>query len=207
MDLSKLSKPFEQNDIKFRAGATNQDKSQALALPYITSRAVMDRLDSVVGPANWQDEYRPGPDGGVLCGISILVDNGWITKFDGADNTNIEAVKGGLSDAFKRSAVKWGIGRYLRSLPAIWVRTIPAGKSIRIDEGEARQKCFGKQRGGANGNGSNRQKYIDRINVLITEIEDNGGRVLVPQDDLKKSSLEELIKFGKELKARLEKTE
>ena len=61
--FSELCKPFEQSDIEWRAGATNQDKTRALALAYITSRAVMDRLDEVIGPENWRDEYKPGPDG------------------------------------------------------------------------------------------------------------------------------------------------
>lgn len=141
--IKRLSEAFDPADVEFRAGATNQDKSKALALAYITSRAVMDRLDTVVGPEGWQDQYQPGPHGGVLCGISVKVDGEWITKWDGADNTQVEAVKGGLSDAFKRAAVKWGIGRYLYGLPAVWVTATQRGKSISIDENEARQKLFG----------------------------------------------------------------
>jgi hypothetical protein len=145
MNLSDLKKPFDPSDVEFRAGATNRDKTSALALPYLTSRAVMDRLDEVCGPENWQDLYTSGPDGGVLCGISIRVGEAWITKFDGAENSNIEAIKGGLSDAFKRAGVKWGIGRYLYSLPSIWVKAEPRGNSISIDEDEARKKLFGQQ--------------------------------------------------------------
>jgi hypothetical protein len=33
----------------------------------------------------------------------------------------VEADKGGISDAFKRAAVKWGIGRYLYDLKSPWV--------------------------------------------------------------------------------------
>ena len=44
----------------------------------------------------------------------------WITKWDGADDTHVEATKGGLSDAEKRAAVKWGIGRYLYDLSEGW---------------------------------------------------------------------------------------
>ncbi len=143
-DLTKkLSAKFDPADIEFRAGATNKEKTKALALAYITSRAVMDRLDSVFGPEGWQDQYQPGPQGGVMCGISIKLDGDWITKWDGAGNTQVEAVKGGLSDAFKRAAVKWGIGRYLYALPAVWVTATQRGKSITINEGEARQKLFG----------------------------------------------------------------
>ena len=144
-NLAQLKNPFDPADIGFRAGATTQDKTRALALPYIDSRAVMDRLDAVVGPENWQDSYTAGPQGGVLCSISIRIDGEWVTKRDGADNTQYEAIKGGLSDAFKRAAVKWGIGRYLYSLPAVWVSCEQRGKSVIIDEGEARNKLFGSQ--------------------------------------------------------------
>lgn len=116
-----LAAPFPYEDIEWRAGATNKDKTKALALAYITSRAVMSRLDDVCGPENWKDMYSPGPDGGVMCLLSIRVGDEWITKCDGAENSNIEAVKGGLSDAFKRAAVKWGIGRYLYGLDGVWV--------------------------------------------------------------------------------------
>jgi hypothetical protein len=146
MNLADLKQAFDPSDIEFRAGATNQDKSKALALPYLTARAVMERLDSVCGPENWQDTYQAGPDGGVLCGISIRVGETWITKFDGASNSDIEAVKGGLSDAFKRAAVKWGIGRDLYALPRVWVKAEQRGKSVAIDEDEARAKMFGGQR-------------------------------------------------------------
>jgi hypothetical protein len=119
--FTQLANPFDPNDIEWRAGATNKEKTKALALAYITSRAVMNRLDNTVGPENWQDDFRAGPDGGVLAGIGIRVNNEWIWKWDGAENSNIEAVKGGLSDAFKRAAVKWGIGRYLYGLDGVWV--------------------------------------------------------------------------------------
>lgn len=128
--FAKLARPFAPDEIEWRAGATNRDKTKALALAYITSRAVMDRLDEVCGPEQWQDSYAPGPNGGVICGLSIHTETGWITKWDGADNSAIEGVKGGLSDAFKRAAVKWGIGRYLYRLPASWVACEQRGKSV-----------------------------------------------------------------------------
>lgn len=77
----------------------------------------MKRLDEVCGKAGWRNEYRDIPDGGgVECGISIKVDGEWITKWDAAENTQVEAVKGGRSGAMKRAAVQWGIGRYLYDL-------------------------------------------------------------------------------------------
>jgi hypothetical protein len=76
----------------------------------------MERLDKVVGPANWTNEFREGPGGGVICKLSLCLNGVWISKEDGADRTNIEATKGGLSGSMKRAAVQWGIGRYLYSL-------------------------------------------------------------------------------------------
>ena len=128
--FTRLATPFHPEDIEWRAGATNSDKTKALALAYITSRAVMDRLDEVVSPENWRDEYQPGPDGGLICGISLRVNGEWITKWDGAENTQVEEVKGGLSGAFKRAAVKWGIGRYLYRLENVWVPCELQGKSV-----------------------------------------------------------------------------
>lgn len=79
---------------------------------YITSRAIMARLDDVCGVDGWRNEFRQHFNG-TLCGISLRIGDEWITKWDGAENTQIEAFKGGLSSAEKRAAVQWGIGRYL----------------------------------------------------------------------------------------------
>lgn len=130
--FAQLAAPFDPSDLEWRAGATNKDKTKAMALAYITSRAVMDRLDEVISPENWRDEYLPGPDGGLICGLSIRVNGEWVTKWDGAENTQFEEIKGGLSGAFKRAGVKWGIGRYLYSLPSTWVACEQRGSSVSL---------------------------------------------------------------------------
>ena len=111
--LADLRRPFAVSELEFRVGQVSKKGDKATVLAYLTSRAVMDRLDDVVGPENWCDEYREAPQGGLMCGLSIRVDGQWVTKYDGAENTQIEGVKGGFSGALKRAAVKWGIGRYL----------------------------------------------------------------------------------------------
>ena len=124
MDLSKLKDCFEPNDIEWRlqqCGKGKGDKIWGMALAYVTNRAIMNRLDEVCGPENWKNEFKAAPDGGILCGISIKVGDEWVTKWDGAENTDIEAVKGGLSGAMKRAAVQWGIGRYLYKLEESWI--------------------------------------------------------------------------------------
>lgn len=132
-DLPRLAAPFQPSDVEWKPGATTRDKSKGLAMAYLTSRAVQQRLDDVCGPGDWRNEFCEGPGGGVLCGLSIRVEredghSEWVTKWDGADNSQVEAVKGGLSGAMKRAAVQWGVGRYLYELPATWVRLDDRGR-------------------------------------------------------------------------------
>jgi len=124
--------PFPADMVKWRIGATNNKENPTSGIPlaYIDARAVMDRLDAVVGPENWWDEYSETPTGRVICKLTIRRGEDFIPKSDGAGATDMEGDKGGLSDAFKRAAVKWGIGRYLYSLGTQWVPAVRRGKSV-----------------------------------------------------------------------------
>jgi len=133
-ELTGLNEPFDPNMVKWRIGSTTSDKKRGMALAYIDARAVMDRLDEVCGPEGWADEFVDSPSGRVFCKLSIKVGDEWVTKSDAAGDTDVEGLKGGMSDAFKRAAVKWGIGRYLYSLDSPWVDIQPAGRSFRITD-------------------------------------------------------------------------
>jgi hypothetical protein len=130
MNLSELSKPFPAKDIEWRvqSAGTKNGKTWAMVLAYVTNRAIMERLDSVVGPENWKNEYKEWIGDSVLCGLSLKIDGEWITKWDGAEQTDIEAVKGGLSGSMKRAAVQWGIGRYLYNLDATMATILEHGE-------------------------------------------------------------------------------
>lgn len=133
IQLDRLAAPFPNADIEWKPGPTTKDRKKGLAMPFLTNRAIQDRLDQVCGPANWKNAFRSGPSGGVLCGIAINVTGDplaprWITKWDGADNGDYQGVKGGLSAAMKRAAVQWGIGRYLYAAPPLWVRLDERGR-------------------------------------------------------------------------------
>jgi len=124
--LEDLKIPFEANEIEWRQqsqGISGNGKPWCMVLAYVSNRAIMNRLDSVCGLGGWQNEYQTGANGGVICGISVKVGDEWVTKYDGADNTQVEAVKGGLSGAMKRAGVQWGIGRYLYYLDATFAIT------------------------------------------------------------------------------------
>jgi len=141
----KLAEPFNPETVHFRVGATNADKSKGMALAYVDARDVMDRLDEVCGPANWQSKYTE-VNGAVSCSIGInsmgakeiqpagTPPHDWIWKSDGAGQTSYEGEKGQFSDAFKRAAVQHGIGRYLYSAGTPWVGIQKQGKSYKFDD-------------------------------------------------------------------------
>lgn len=120
MNFGDLSREFPREAVHWRAQSLTRNGDKAMALAYIDARDVMNRLDEAVGPENWQDEYTSA-NGRTICRIGIKIGDAWVWKSDGAGDTDVEKEKGGISDAFKRAAVKWGIGRYLYSLPTPWV--------------------------------------------------------------------------------------
>jgi hypothetical protein len=133
--FEKLAEPFPPDAISWRVGSTNGEKTKGLALAYLDARDVMDRFDLVCGPAGWQCRYSHA-NGKTVCDIGLKCDGEWIWKADGAGDTDVEAEKGALSDAFKRAAVRWGIGRYLYGLPSPWIEIEPAGRSFKIKKAE-----------------------------------------------------------------------
>lgn len=139
MNLSDLAKPFPPERVSWRVGSTTQDKKRGMALAYIDARDVMDRLDEVCGPAGWSCRYPQTSGKAVICEIAIWINDRWVAKEDGAGDTDVEAEKGALSDAFKRAAVKWGIGRYLYDLDSPWVELEPAGRSYKIADREMKR--------------------------------------------------------------------
>lgn len=147
INLDALKAPFAPSKISWRIGSTNADKSKGMALAYIDARDVQDRLDEVCGIGGWQNRYIPMHDKKTVCEIGIRIFNPirgpetpvtweWVWKADGAGDSDVEAEKGALSDAFKRAAVKWGIGRYLYDIPSPWVAITAAGRSFKIAEHE-----------------------------------------------------------------------
>ncbi len=149
MDLEALKAPFNPTLISWRCGATNGDKTKGIALAYLNARDVMERLDEVCSVAGWQARY---PFIG-CCDIGIRIQKSgfisgesvyeWVWKSNGAGQSDIEAEKGQYSDAFKRAAVLWGVGRYLYDLPNTWYQIESYGKSYRFTkEAESKMTQF-----------------------------------------------------------------
>ena len=105
-----------------------------MALCYIDARLVCDRLDDVLGVAGWEDTYQLLPDGSVQCRLSLRLDGRVVTREDvGSPSEQPDAgdrLKAAFSDALKRAAVKFGVGRYLYRLPSQWVDYDPVKKQL-----------------------------------------------------------------------------
>jgi len=112
MNLNELKKKIPY---QWRVQSYSRNKPSASCVAYIDARDVMDLLDEVVGPENWKDEFQVINEQ-LFCTLSIKCGDEWVGKTDTGTESQTEKEKGLVSDAFKRAAVKWGIGRFLYSL-------------------------------------------------------------------------------------------
>lgn len=133
--LQELAAPFYDDEIEWKAQSFSQDGKKVLVVPYVDARAVMDRLDAVIG-TDWEDVYKDitikGQEG-FQCTLRLKIGEEWRARTDGAEATEIEGFKGAYSGAFKRAASKWKIGRYLYDLPQYWLPIQQTGQ-VRVYE-------------------------------------------------------------------------
>lgn len=146
-DLSKLFQYIPQADIEWRQGASTNDKKKVQMLPYVDARAVMRILNETFGLLGWRPEYTPLHGGGFICRLWVFYGGEWHYKEDGAQETQIEAVKGGISGALKRAAAAWGIAQYLYYTDPVWI-AVPEGQKVSKQQiAGLRVKINGKQVG------------------------------------------------------------
>lgn len=141
----KLAAPFPLEEVEVKVQSLSRDKKRAQVVAYVDARTILDRLDSVVGPEGWSDSYEVLSDAQVRngdttarlvevkCRLTIL----GTTKEDVGEGDTLKAA---FSDALKRAAVKFGIGRYLYRLPKVWVDVDEYG---RFDVNAAKAAMFG----------------------------------------------------------------
>jgi hypothetical protein len=145
----RLEAPFRKNDLDWkvqRSGIKQDGEIWALIIPYIDARAAQRRLDEVFGMDGWEVKYREinlgnkqvrGDDGklavreirGVIATLRFRIPGTdvWVIREDGAEPTQVEPVKGGISSAFKRVVVTIGIGRYLYDVEPMFANVIEKG--------------------------------------------------------------------------------
>lgn len=105
-------------------------------LVYKNARVDMKLLDQVVGPKNWKREHQLIGDK-MFCTVSVYDPDKceWIPKQDVGVESNTEAVKGMVSDSFKRACFCWGIGRELYNAPDI---------RFKLNDNEVTSSSYGK---------------------------------------------------------------
>jgi hypothetical protein len=110
---ASLAAPFAEHEVK-----SFQKSSGTPEMFYITARTVMNRLDDILGPHNWTDDYEPCGHA-LKCFLTITLPDGTkVTKTGVGGKAGMgdegDDEKSAESDAFKRAASKIGVGRYLR---------------------------------------------------------------------------------------------
>ena len=114
-----LTAPIQPNEIEWRVQSVTST-GKMIVVPYINNRCVMQRFDAAFGPTNWTSEFREIGNG-FICRLTVTVDGQFVYREDGASKTNIEPEKGGISDAMKRAAVQFGLGRCLYDYPKVFI--------------------------------------------------------------------------------------
>lgn len=116
-----LTAPILPNEIEWRV-QSQTSTGKLIVVPYINNRCVMHRFDAAFGPENWTSEFREIANG-FICRLTVIIKdtNRIVHREDGASKTNIEPEKGGISDAMKRAAVQFGLGRCLYDYPRVFI--------------------------------------------------------------------------------------
>ena len=114
--FATLAEPFPALELDWPVCAHTEDRARVLVEPRLQPRAILDRLDAIVGPGAWEDHYDiDTPNRQAQCRLTIL----GVTKEDASDSSI--NVREAVDDALRRAAAKFGIGRYLERLEATWV--------------------------------------------------------------------------------------
>jgi hypothetical protein len=125
MPLSDVQKrfqaPFPAHLVNWKPQVITKDRKRALLLAYVDARAVQDRLDAVC-PNDWQFEIE------VISGVGAPTVKGRLSVLgviredigEAGGQGEAATLKAAASDALKRCAVQFGIGRYLYDLPKAW---------------------------------------------------------------------------------------
>jgi len=129
----QLARPFEATEVKWKAQVVRGNR--ALSVAYVDARVVMDRLDAVFGVGGWQDAYAELPaTKSVVCKLRVKIGQDWVEKSDVGSQSDQpdegDRMKSAFSDALKRAAVHFGVGRYLYRLPQQWVDYDPQTRQL-----------------------------------------------------------------------------
>jgi hypothetical protein len=134
--FTQLADPFDPSEIKWRVTHTTRDASRGAVIAFADPRAYTDRLNQLFTPTGWTRTYevstvssvtRMKKDKLIQTGKVLVTCTLTITGLgchagsgeEWADEEN--ALTAAEAQAFKRSCVCFGLGRYLYNFAEIWV--------------------------------------------------------------------------------------
>ena len=143
----QLAEPFDISEIKWRVTHTNRDGSRGAVIAFADPRAYTDRLNQLFTPSGWTRNYdvttvsavtRVKRDKIIQTGKVLVTCTLTIARLgchsgsgeEWADEEN--AFTAAEAQAFKRTAMCFGLGRYLYKLPETWVTLDEYGKPTRL---------------------------------------------------------------------------
>lgn len=142
----RLAAPFDPEDISWKPQTVDYSAKTALGVAYADPRAYVDRLNDVFGVGKWTDSYEfsttpftklikgkkaykdtPATEdrmisgNKVLCIATIALSDYRvsISSTGDSDASDDNAATSAEAQAFKRAAMKLGLGRYLYDLPKV----------------------------------------------------------------------------------------
>jgi hypothetical protein len=132
-NIEALTRPISPEEIEWRIvnKPSEKNKYKMSVAPYIDSRCVMERFDEAFGWDGWSDSLLVTPDGkGMIITVEVNTAAGRIQKSDSVTidhekNKDVDAMKTAASDAIKRVAVKFGVGRDLYNYPKVAIQVKP----------------------------------------------------------------------------------
>lgn len=147
--FARLRDPFVPDELGWRvnrAGTRDSGEVWALVVPYIDARAIHSRLDSIFGPERWANSVEV-VDNRLITGLGTEVNLGvWVWKYDGvtidANDDFVDPMKSAASGGFKRTAVLWGIGRYLYEVDEDWAVITGQGRFYQPQSPKGKHPAF-----------------------------------------------------------------
>lgn len=115
-DIEKLKQPFDEKTIGIKVQSFSKAKDRAMLVAYVQHTDVYDRLESV-DPA-WSCQVATIKETQQVIAVSMKMTVKGVTRENVGEG---EDYKSAYSDAIKRVAMLFGIGRYLYDQGQAWV--------------------------------------------------------------------------------------
>lgn len=120
-DLKILSAPFDEKTLGVKVESLSKDRTKAMLICYLQHTDVYTRLEEVC--PSWEcalmnEQWGKDPKGNDVCSIRVRMTLLDVSRENIGEGYN---QKSAMSDALKRAAMLFGVGRYLYDAETVWV--------------------------------------------------------------------------------------